>query len=916
MSRLALVVLALSNLAAVADTNVRRTIDLNGTWQFRLDPDSLGEREHWFSEGTRFSESIQVPGCWQAQGFGKPSGILRNDYSGPAWYRRTAPIPAPWNGKRVTMRIGGALRITELFVNGVHVGSHDGLSAPFEFDVTRVIHPGSSNMFAIKVTNPGMRPGDSPDKQAGNQPTGGINYIGNWGGIYGPVVLEATGPVSVDQMRVRSDVAKHIASFQVTVHNAADQPFRGSVRAVVGPHTKAVAVVLEPGQSFETEIALPIANARLWSPEDPYLYTAAISILCGKAECDHFEQRFGMREITTRGSVLLLNGKPLYLRGYGDDNVEVISGVPPASKEVYLKRLRLVRSFGFNSVRFHSMTPVSQYFDAADEAGLLVLSELPVVYTQYLLPNKEFLREELKSIVLAHRNHPSWLSLAMGNEFNLNWIKDESRKREFLDTVREFYDLAKSLMPDRIVMSNDGYAMEPTDLVSMGRGASEQHPTIRHEFGGYYCSLPDVALIPEFSGVMTPVWLAVKQRWVEENGLMAQYPAYVRNSQRLVHLGHKFQIEAARMDPKVTGYEYWLGTDYPGGTGEGDSWEEGWFDFFWRPKGITPEQGRQINSAVLPLVDAAPAQRTFWAEEPKRVAVSVSNYGGRDLSGDVGSWRLTSAGSIITKGSFIGASAPAGTISTIGHVDFPPVGGDKAGKIDMTVDVDGHGNSWQFWSFPKRALLREAKSKVVATAGWPGLHVFYPFIGAGAEPSSTSDLWITATRNDTILRFLQSGGRVWLALNKESKLSFFPASGGALGTVIEQHPALNGFPHEGLADLQFYSLMEHASPFELDSLRNVRPIMGAIRTRSSFLSKSKDLSRVGYVFEARVGAGRLLVTTLRIGDLLDANHPEVVYLFDRLLRYCLSDAFQPAQEIAPELLRNAVMAYFGDPPRT
>lgn len=171
---------------------------------------------------------------------------------------------------------------------------------------------------------------------------------------------------------------------------------------------------------------------------------------------------------------------------------------------------------------------------------------------------------------------------------------------------------------------------------------------------------------------MTPTWLGAKQRWVEENGLLKDYPTYVRNSQRLVHLGRKFQIETARQDPNVTGYGYWLITDYPGGTGEGDSWEEGWFDFFWRPKGITPEQGRELNSAVLPLIDAMPGQRTLWAEETKQVKLSVSNYGDHDLSGDIGSWRITSGTGPTSQGRLTTASAPIGSIAPLGTIDISP----------------------------------------------------------------------------------------------------------------------------------------------------------------------------------------------------------------------------------------------------
>jgi beta-galactosidase/beta-glucuronidase len=410
----------------LAGTAIRHTLDLNGSWEVRLDPDSSGEGQQWFSGKVPFTELIRVPGCWQAQGFGKRSGILRNDYSGPAWYRKAATILSAWRGRRVVLRIGGVLRITELFVNGERIGIHDGMSAPFSFDVTQSIHAGSKNLIAIKVTNLGKQPGDSPDKQAGNLPTGMLNYIGNWGGIYGPVAIEATAPVWVDEIAVRTQLADDTARFHVTLHNTGDRPVRGRLRAAVGRQTNSVPAEIAPGQSLETEVALRIPGARRWSPEDPHLYTAVISILCGNSECDRLEQRSGMRESTTQGNVLLLNGKPLYLRGNGDDNVEVISAVPPASKEIYLERLRRARSFGFNAVRFHSMTPVSVFFDVADEVGLLIMSELPVPYTQYLLPNKDFLCNELKSIILTHRNHPSWLSLAMGNEFNLRW--DQARE--------------------------------------------------------------------------------------------------------------------------------------------------------------------------------------------------------------------------------------------------------------------------------------------------------------------------------------------------------------------------------------------------------------------------------------------------------------------------------------------------------
>jgi beta-galactosidase len=126
---------------------------------------------------------------------------------------------------------------------------------------------------------------------------------------------------------------------------------------------------------------------------------------------------------------------------------------------------------------------------------------------------------------------------------------------------------------------------------------------------------------------------------------------------------------------------------------------------------------------------------------------------------------------------------------------------------------------------------------------------------------------------------------------------------------VRDHPALQGFPHEGFCDLQFYNLMERSAPFPLDALPNVTTIIGGIRTKAGFLSKVKELSKVGYIFEAKVGAGRLLVTTLRIGSQLDDAHPEAVFLGDRLLRYCDSRGFQPQADIPADQLAQLISDY-------
>ena len=902
-----IIVMSLSSVAAFAQ---REQVGLNGEWAFKMDPKEQGVAQGWPASGTRFDRTIIVPGAWQAQGAGEPGGMLRHNYTGAAWYRRTVSIPSTWRDKVITLRIGGAHLETALFVNGQQVAEHRGFSAPFSFDVSKALIAGKDNVIALRVANPGAVPLESPDKQLPARPTGMLNYIGNWGGIYGNVELRATDAMFIEQVYVRSNIERKTATFEVTVKNTRKTAFTGELDVKVSNDMKKkVSLKLAAGERSVVNITVPIKNMQLWSPDQPNLYNATIDLLTQGRAIDRVEERFGMRELITRGNVLLLNGKPLYLRGYGDDNIEVLTGFPPASRETNLQRLRRARDFGFNTVRFHSMTPAEDYFKAADEVGLLVMAELPAAYTQYVLPHRAFLRNELHDILMAYRNSPSLLSLAFGNEFNLNWLKTDAERKDFLSVVDSFYHFAKTLHPDGLILSNDGFFMQPTDMVSKYGDGEPSRPSIKHEFGDYYCSLPDISLIGQFTGVVLPGWLHAKQKWVAEQGLTDKYPEYVRNSQRLQQMGRKFQIERVRHRQDFMGYHYWLIVDFPGGTGEGDSWEEGWFDYFWKPKNITPKQGQMLNNAVIPLLTTTIDDYTFWNDSAHKVGVSLSNYGDKNLQDVTLSWKLVSNGGTLASGN-TKVSQPMGVVGPVTQLMLPPMPSQEARKVELVVEVDGkHSNSWSFWTYPRAKQQPRSTLPVYIDTIWPGLATRYSFVQEKAAPAGEG-LLITSRLDANALQHLDAGGRVWLMAGPQKNetsgaVNFLPAQGGALGTMILNHPSLEGFPHEGFADWQLYTLMDGAKPFALDEWPlTLDPIIGGIRTKAGFLSKSKDLSRVGYAFEARVGKGSLLVTSLRFRDHLDDTHPEVINLFDRFLQYASGSSFAPKVEVGRDVLKS------------
>ena len=130
---------------------------------------------------------------------------------------------------------------------------------------------------------------------------------------------------------------------------------------------------------------MELPGAGLWTPDTPVLYTARLSLLGTDGQVkDDVASRFGLREIKLDGPHVLLNGKRIFLRGYGDDHIYPQQMAMPADKSVYLDRLRFVKSYGFNHVRHHSTILPPEYYDACDEVGILSTAEFPIAYQTIL----------------------------------------------------------------------------------------------------------------------------------------------------------------------------------------------------------------------------------------------------------------------------------------------------------------------------------------------------------------------------------------------------------------------------------------------------------------------------------------------------------------------------------------------------
>ena len=456
----------------------RARVDLCGPWDFRLDPQDQGVAERWFTAEAVYPDKIKVPGNWQTQGFGPQRGHLRNDYQGRAWYRRSVEIPADWAGRRIWLHLGGTSNTAEVYVNGKKVGVVEGFVTPYEFDISEFVQPGAAAVIACRVDSTGVAP------------VGMFNFIGRWGGLYRGVHLEARSDPAIDDLFVIPDLAQQTARVRVVLRRSrTDAAWQGDLAVRVspcsggGPEFQASGPIrFAPGQA-ESEPAIinvKIDPMRPWSPEDPFLYRVEVKLLAGGQCLDVVSDRFGMRQLTVgKGGVLLLNGRPYFIRGLGDDSVEVLTGTQYPDKSIYVNRLRMAKRYGFNGIRFLSNTPIKEYFEAADEVGMLILCEGQV----YHKPKEAIplLKKQVERIVKAYRNHPSWYAFSAANE--LFECEGDKPKPDWIDYVRYAHAKFKELDPTRFFIGSEGADVFPTDIITK-RAKMDPPPSPDQRFDG------------------------------------------------------------------------------------------------------------------------------------------------------------------------------------------------------------------------------------------------------------------------------------------------------------------------------------------------------------------------------------------------------------------------------------------------
>ena len=464
----------------IANTDARKTISLDGEWRTIVDPYESGYYNYRYqpSENGYFkntkpksksdlieydfdsSGSLKVPGDWNTQ------SEQLFFYEGTVWYKKSFDYQRKLN-TRLFVYFGAANYFADVYLNGEKIGQHEGGFTPFNFEITKLVRE-NGNFLVVKVDNK-RRPDAVPTL---------MTDWWNYGGLTRDVKLIET-PVTF--------VRDYFIQLQ-----------KGSRDRVVGwvklsgekLQQRIVVRVAEAGisKSFTTDASGTAlvdftAGLKLWSPEDPKLYDVIV-----EAETDQVRDQIGFRSIETRGTDILLNGKPIFLRGVCIHEEAPFRGGRAYSREDAQTLLGWAKELGANFVRLAHYPHNEWMVREADRMGIMVWSEIPVYWT-ILWENPvtlENARNQLREMIARDKNRAAVVIWSMANETPLSDAR--------LSFLRNLVAHARSLDPGRLISAamERHYLDATTQMIDDPLG--EYLDVLGcNEYVGWYDGLPDKA---------------------------------------------------------------------------------------------------------------------------------------------------------------------------------------------------------------------------------------------------------------------------------------------------------------------------------------------------------------------------------------------------------------------------------------
>ena len=464
----------------ITNTDGRKTITLDGQWQTIVDPYESGYYDYRYQPSASgffkndkpksksdlieydfdSSGSLRVPGDWNTQ---KDQLFF---YEGTIWYKKSFDYQRRPNS-RLFVYFGAANYQADVYLNGQKIGQHEGGFTPFNFEITNLVQ-NTGNFLIVKVDNKRRRDG---------VPTLMTDWW-NYGGITRDVKLIETPTTFVQD-------------YMLQLEKGSRQRITGWIKLAGEKRNQRITVrIPEAGvtRSFATNASGSAAidfnaDLTLWSPENPKLYDVTI-----EAETDQVRDQIGFRSIETKGTDILLNGRPIFLRGVCIHEEAPVRGGRAYSQEDARKLLGWAKELGANFVRLAHYPHNEFMIREADRMGIMVWSEIPVYWT-ILWENPATLenaRTQLTEMIARDKNRAAVVIWSVANETPVNDAR--------LSFLRKLVEHARSLDPTRLMSAamERHYTDAKTQLIDDPLG--EYLDVLGcNEYVGWYDGLPEKA---------------------------------------------------------------------------------------------------------------------------------------------------------------------------------------------------------------------------------------------------------------------------------------------------------------------------------------------------------------------------------------------------------------------------------------
>ena len=406
-----------------------RTQSFDSDWKFHLGNVPEAEMESFNDSKWR---TLDLPHDWSIEDLAplqgkKQIGPFSEDSQGKGatghvvggigWYRKTFITDKSMEGKKVQILFDGVYMNSEVWINGQSLGVHPYGYTPFYYDLSSYLNPlGKKNTLAVKVSNTGKN---------------SRWYSGS--GIYRHVDLVVTEKVHIPIWGISvstPEVSKEKATvkFNINITNETKESGKLVVTTrIIQPNQpeniKAITTI-DPFDAGSAEQIFEINNPTLWTLDAPALYQAVTEVSFNGKVVDQQTTTFGIRSIAySADKGFLLNGEPIELKGgcMHHDNGPLGSATIDRAEE---RRVELMKKFGFNTIRTSHNPPSRQFLDACDRLGVLVIDEAfdqwqrPKNPEDYNLYFDKWHQQDIESMVLRDRNHPSIIFWSIGNEIN------------------------------------------------------------------------------------------------------------------------------------------------------------------------------------------------------------------------------------------------------------------------------------------------------------------------------------------------------------------------------------------------------------------------------------------------------------------------------------------------------------------